>query len=147
MPDACFEETLLTLLQVTKVLRRNQWKDFIRNFSFFIQGGDLFDAIVEATKFTEQNASHMVKDLVSAVKYLHSMHIVHRDIKPENLLVSSNFIVDLSKNIFYEKIAFPYLLQIPFELQDGIRLANNILKENKKNFIKLVLSFLILDLY
>ena len=89
----------------------------------------------------------MVKDLVSAVKYLHSMHIVHRDIKPENLLVSSNFIVDLSKNIFYEKIAFPYLLQIPFELQDGIRLANNILKENKKNFIKLVLSFLILDLY
>ncbi len=50
--------------------------------------GDLFDAIVEATKFTEQDASHMIRDLASAVQYLHRMKIVHRDIKPENLLVS-----------------------------------------------------------
>eukprot|EP00794_Sanderia_malayensis_P007292 gene7292-8107_t len=49
--------------------------------------GDLFDAIVEATKFTEKDACHMIRDLASAVKYLHELKIVHRDIKPENLLV------------------------------------------------------------
>ena len=52
------------------------------------QGGDLFEAIVKATKYTEKDACHMVRDLASALEYLHSMNIVHRDIKPENLLVS-----------------------------------------------------------
>ena len=59
---------------------------------FFLKGGDLFDAIVEATRFTEKDASHMIRDLTSAVQYLHSLSIVHRDIKPENLLVSKLFL-------------------------------------------------------
>lgn len=52
-----------------------------------VKGGDLFEAIVKATKYTEKDASHMVRDLASALHYLHSMNVVHRDIKPENLLV------------------------------------------------------------
>ncbi|KAG8230282.1 hypothetical protein J437_LFUL010185 [Ladona fulva] len=50
-------------------------------------GGDLFDAIASASKFTEDVAKHMIRDLCSALCYLHSLQIVHRDIKPENLLV------------------------------------------------------------
>ena len=52
------------------------------------QGGDLFDAITQSVKFGEVDAAHMVKDLCSALFYLHSRVIVHRDLKPENLLVS-----------------------------------------------------------
>jgi serine/threonine protein kinase len=55
---------------------------------FLIQGGDLFDAIAEANKYSEKEASRMMKDLSSALDYLHSINICHRDIKPENLLVS-----------------------------------------------------------
>ncbi|XP_061102539.1 serine/threonine-protein kinase DCLK2-like isoform X4 [Conger conger] len=52
-----------------------------------VKGGDLFDAITSSTKYTERDASTMVFNLASALKYLHCMKIVHRDIKPENLLV------------------------------------------------------------
>ena len=68
---------------------------FIILSAFSFQGGDLFEAIVRATKYTEKDASHMIRDLASALHYLHSMNIVHRDIKPENLLVS--IAVDPSK--------------------------------------------------
>lgn len=52
-----------------------------------VRGGDLFDAIASATRYTEQDASSMIRDLASALDYLHQRDIVHRDIKPENLLV------------------------------------------------------------
>uniref|UniRef100_A0AAX7SQX2 Serine/threonine-protein kinase DCLK2 n=1 Tax=Astatotilapia calliptera TaxID=8154 RepID=A0AAX7SQX2_ASTCA len=52
-----------------------------------VKGGDLFDAITSANRYTERDASGMLHNLASAIKYLHSLNIVHRDIKPENLLV------------------------------------------------------------
>ncbi|XP_032878800.1 serine/threonine-protein kinase DCLK1 isoform X2 [Amblyraja radiata] len=52
-----------------------------------VKGGDLFDAIASTNKYTERDASGMLYNLASAIKYLHSLNIVHRDIKPENLLV------------------------------------------------------------
>uniref|UniRef100_A0A8D3A1V3 non-specific serine/threonine protein kinase n=1 Tax=Scophthalmus maximus TaxID=52904 RepID=A0A8D3A1V3_SCOMX len=52
-----------------------------------VKGGDLFDAITSSNKYTERDASCMLFNLASAIKYLHGLNIVHRDIKPENLLV------------------------------------------------------------
>ncbi|CAG7825533.1 unnamed protein product [Allacma fusca] len=53
-----------------------------------VPGGDLFDAIAEATKFPEEESANMTRDIASALSFLHSHRVVHRDIKPENLLVS-----------------------------------------------------------
>ncbi|CAG2164071.1 unnamed protein product [Oppiella nova] len=52
-----------------------------------VKGGDLFDAITLANKYTEVDASHMIHDLSGALQYLHLLNIVHRDVKPENLLI------------------------------------------------------------
>lgn len=49
-------------------------------------GGELFDRICEQGKFTEKDASQTIKQVLSAVDYLHMNNVVHRDLKPENLL-------------------------------------------------------------
>jgi serine/threonine protein kinase len=52
-------------------------------------GGELFDRIVEKSKYSENEAASVIKSLASALDYCHSRGIVHRDLKPENLLLRS----------------------------------------------------------
>uniref|UniRef100_A0AAQ5X5P5 Protein kinase domain-containing protein n=1 Tax=Amphiprion ocellaris TaxID=80972 RepID=A0AAQ5X5P5_AMPOC len=54
-----------------------------------VSGGELFDRIVEKGFYTEMDASRLIRQVLDAVNYLHSMGIVHRDLKPENLLYFS----------------------------------------------------------
>ncbi|XP_004676695.2 PREDICTED: serine/threonine-protein kinase DCLK3 [Condylura cristata] len=56
----------------------------------YVQGGDLFDAIIESVKFPERDAALMLMDLCKALVHIHDKSIVHRDLKPENLLVQRN---------------------------------------------------------
>lgn len=51
-----------------------------------IFGGPLLSHIQNRTQFTEADASKVVRDLASALAFLHSKGIAHRDLKPENIL-------------------------------------------------------------
>jgi calcium-dependent protein kinase len=55
-----------------------------------ITGGELYDAIVKFKRFNEKKAAYIMRQILSAINYLHSHGIVHRDIKPENILVEKN---------------------------------------------------------
>ena len=52
-------------------------------------GGELFDQIVEESHLTEERCQNIMKQLFSALEYLHSKSIIHRDLKPENILCES----------------------------------------------------------
>ena len=46
----------------------------------------MFDKIVALGHYSEQDAAHILEQVLSAIAYLHSRGIAHRDLKPENLL-------------------------------------------------------------
>jgi calcium-dependent protein kinase len=52
-------------------------------------GGELFDKITTVKHFSEQQASHIMHQLFSAVQFCHFNNIMHRDLKPENILIES----------------------------------------------------------
>ncbi|KDO28031.1 CAMK/CAMK1 protein kinase [Saprolegnia parasitica CBS 223.65] len=54
-----------------------------------MEGGELFDYIVNKGTLSEIEASCLVRKITSALAYMHACGVVHRDLKPENLLLTS----------------------------------------------------------
>ena len=51
-----------------------------------MEGGELFDRIVEKEHYSEKEAAETIKPIVDSIRYCHQNEIIHRDLKPENLL-------------------------------------------------------------
>jgi len=54
-----------------------------------MQGGELFDQILDREQFSEIEVRDAIVSIIDAIRYCHSCGIIHRDIKPENLLIQS----------------------------------------------------------
>lgn len=48
----------------------------------YMSGGELFDYVVDRGTLSEVEASSIVRQITSAVAYLHARGIIHRDLKP-----------------------------------------------------------------
>ena len=83
------------------------WPAFLANidFDYFIRickGGELFDEIIARGKFTEKDASVLMKQVLQCVNYCHSNHIVHRYV-----LTSSDSSINISFfHSFWERCCF-----------------------------------------
>lgn len=55
-----------------------------------LRGGELFSEIRQRKQFSESKAKTYFKQLVNAVKFMHSKKIIHRDLKPENIMFMKN---------------------------------------------------------
>jgi len=58
----------------------------------FAAQGELYKHLRKAPggRFSERKSAEYISQMVGALSYLHSKHVIHRDIKPENLLIGGN---------------------------------------------------------
>jgi len=62
------------------LIRGITWQDKYYIVTQLATGGELFDRICEYGKFTEKDASQVVREVLGAVNYLHNNNIVHRGV-------------------------------------------------------------------
>jgi len=55
-----------------------------------MEGGTLLDSIRQRGHLTEEEASNVIRDIASALSFLHNKGIAHRDLKPENILCAKS---------------------------------------------------------
>lgn len=53
------------------------------------EGGELFERIIRY-KVSEEEIVLIIRQITSAVFYMHSKGVIHRDLKPENMLFDKN---------------------------------------------------------
>jgi len=56
----------------------------------YVNGGELFDLLLENGALSEEEARKMFRQIISAIEYMHKHLIIHRDLKPENILLDSD---------------------------------------------------------
>nr|AAG59884.1 protein kinase Cds1 [Xenopus laevis]AAI66130.1 Protein kinase Cds1 [Xenopus laevis] len=64
-------------------------EDFYYIVLELMEGGELFDRVVNSTRLREPIAKLYFYQMLLAVQYLHENGVIHRDLKPENVLLSS----------------------------------------------------------
>ena len=70
----------------------------------YICGGELFTYLRMAGSFPLATSLFYSTEIVSALSYLHSLHIVYRDLKPENILIGKDGHIVITDFGFSKKV-------------------------------------------
>ncbi|KAJ8524432.1 hypothetical protein ON010_g16686 [Phytophthora cinnamomi] len=66
---------------------------FAAQVTEYMSGGELFDYVVDRGTLSEVEASTIVRQITSAVAYLHARGIIHRDLKPGTVVLLLNYVL------------------------------------------------------
>ncbi|NXF96716.1 SIK2 kinase, partial [Eubucco bourcierii] len=87
---------LLNHPHIIKLYQVMETKDMLYIVTEFAKNGEMFDHLTSNGHLSESEARKKFWQIISAVEYCHSHHIVHRDLKTENLLLDANMNIKLA---------------------------------------------------
>ena len=90
------EITILKELHHKNIIRLETIRQTIHNFYIitdYYNGEDLSSCLrkhrmIKGKPFSEEIVQHLMRQIIDALKYLHSKRIIHRDLKLDNLLIN-----------------------------------------------------------
>jgi serine/threonine-protein kinase SRK2 len=98
----------------------------------YAAGGELFDRIVKAGRFYEDEARFFFQQLVAGVDYCHSQGVCHRDLKLENTLLDGRPAPRLKICDFgYSKVRFIDGRRQPFSGHPAAFIATSLTYESR----------------
>jgi serine/threonine protein kinase len=134
------DEAVLNEVAILQALSSNrhvvQLLDFYEEDDAFylvmekVDGGDVFDQILQRQAYTEEDARGLIARLLRAVKGLHDVSICHRDLKPQNLLLMSS---DDCTKIKVADFAFARRVHVPQSLTSRVGTPTYVAPEILKN--------------
>merc|ERR1711935_309144 len=94
---------------ILKVLEFYQNDKYFFIVAEYLEGGELFDRIMEQQSLSEEMSTVVMEQILSAVLYLHKHGFIHRDLKPENIIFETKDpnskikVIDFGTSCAYEK--------------------------------------------
>ena len=86
-----------------------------------LQGGELFNYIIEKKLLQESEAACIVKQVTSAISYMHRHGYVHRDLKAENVLIRDKMQESVDPAIpFIKVVDFGMSKHVKFETTNSV---------------------------
>uniref|UniRef100_A0A4W5Q804 CaM kinase-like vesicle-associated b n=1 Tax=Hucho hucho TaxID=62062 RepID=A0A4W5Q804_9TELE len=83
------EILILKMVKHPNILQLVDFYETRKEYFLFLElatGREVFDWILDQGYYSERDTSNVVRQVLEAVAYLHSLHIVHRNLKLENLV-------------------------------------------------------------
>ena len=69
-----------------KIIEYFEKEDDMFIITEYLRGEELFEKITKLQSLNEKHTAKIMKQILSAVCYMHSRDIIHRDLKPENII-------------------------------------------------------------
>ena len=87
------ELEVLQKLDHPRIVRLKGFYEDVDNYYMvmeFVSGGDLMDFVAAHGAIGEDAAREITRQILEAIKYIHSLGISHRDLKPDNILIEQD---------------------------------------------------------
>lgn len=108
----------------------------------FVAGGELFSYLRAAGRFSGRTSCFYAAEIICALDYLHSKHIVYRDLKPENLLLDIQGHLKITDFGFSKKLTDRWVYYILSKLISFLSLKKKRKKISLQGFKNFNLGFI-----